>query len=114
MLDMSDLVVLMGTMGINDGHKLVLKVSIAAWKKNPELAFQALAASAAAAAAAERQRRAEQDRRAEAERQQKAEQDRKAAAAAAAAKQVRSCCARFMCGPITCNQHKQQLSTIKR
>ena len=44
MNDMSDLVVLMGTLGINDGHKVVLKTSITAWKKNPDLAFQALAA----------------------------------------------------------------------
>ena len=44
MLDMSDIVLLMDAMNISGAHKLVLKVSITAWKTNPDLAFQSLAA----------------------------------------------------------------------
>jgi hypothetical protein len=42
---MSDLVQLMDAMGISGAHQVVLKASIASWKKNPDAAFQALAAS---------------------------------------------------------------------
>ena len=45
MLDMSDVTQLMEDMGIAANHKLVLKATFAGWKKNPENAFQALAAA---------------------------------------------------------------------
>ena len=50
MLDMNDVMQLMEGMGIADNHKLVLKAAFAGWKKNPEIAFQALAVAKIAAA----------------------------------------------------------------
>ena len=43
--DMSDLAHLMDAMGISGAHQVVLKASITSWKKNPDAAFQALAAA---------------------------------------------------------------------
>ncbi len=45
MLDINDVAQLMEDMGIAANHKLVLKATFAGWKKNPENAFQALAAA---------------------------------------------------------------------
>ena len=45
MLDMDDVTQLMETMGIATNHKLVLKATFAGWKKNPNAAFEALAAA---------------------------------------------------------------------
>ncbi len=45
MLDMDDVTQLMETMGIATNHKLVLKATFAGWKKNPDAAFEALAAA---------------------------------------------------------------------
>ena len=45
MLDIDDVTQLMQDMGIAANHKLVLKATFAGWKKNPETAFQALAAA---------------------------------------------------------------------
>ena len=42
---MSDLVQLMDAMGISGAHQVVLKASITSWKRNPDAAFQALAAA---------------------------------------------------------------------
>ncbi len=43
MLDINDVAQLMETMGINTQHKLLLKATFAGWKKNPDVAFEALA-----------------------------------------------------------------------
>jgi hypothetical protein len=43
MLDMNDVTQLMESMGFSTNHKLLLKATIAGWKKNPDAAFQALA-----------------------------------------------------------------------
>jgi hypothetical protein len=45
MLDINDVTQLMEDMGIAANHKMVLKATFAGWKKNPESAFQALAAA---------------------------------------------------------------------
>ena len=45
MLDMDDVTQLMESMGIATNHKLVLKATFASWKKNPDAAFEALAAA---------------------------------------------------------------------
>jgi hypothetical protein len=45
MLDMDDVTQFMETMGFATNHKLLLKAIFAGWKKNPEAAFQALAAA---------------------------------------------------------------------
>ena len=50
MLDMDDVTQLMETMGIATNHKLVLKATFAGWKKNPNAAFEALAAAKVAPA----------------------------------------------------------------
>jgi hypothetical protein len=41
----SDLVHLMDAIGISGAHQVVIKASIATWKKNPDAAFQHLAAA---------------------------------------------------------------------
>ena len=43
--DMSDLAHLMDAMGISGAHQVVIKASITSWKKNPDAAFQLLAAA---------------------------------------------------------------------
>jgi hypothetical protein len=50
MLGMDDVTQFMESMGIATNHKLLLKATFAGWKKNPEAAFQALAAAKIAAA----------------------------------------------------------------
>ena len=45
MLDMNDITQLMDSMGISTSHKLVLKATFASWKKNPDVAFEALASA---------------------------------------------------------------------
>ncbi len=50
MLDMDDVTQLMESMGIATNHKLVLKATFAGWKKNPDAAFEALAAAKVAPA----------------------------------------------------------------
>ena len=45
MLDIDDVTQLMESMGIATNHKLVLKATFASWKKNPNTAFEALAAA---------------------------------------------------------------------
>ena len=45
MLDMHDVTQLIESMGIATNHKLVLKATFASWKKNPDAAFEALAAA---------------------------------------------------------------------
>jgi hypothetical protein len=50
MLDMDDVTQLMESMGIATNHKLVLKATFASWKKNPDAAFEALAAAEVAPA----------------------------------------------------------------
>jgi hypothetical protein len=50
MLDMDDLTQFMETMGIATNHKLLLKATFAGWKKNPDLAFEALATAKVAPA----------------------------------------------------------------
>jgi hypothetical protein len=42
MLDLNDVAQLMESMGIATNHKLVLKAIFAGWKKNPNVAFEAL------------------------------------------------------------------------
>ena len=49
-LDMNDVTQLMESMGIATNHKLVLKATFASWKKNPDAAFEALAAAKVARA----------------------------------------------------------------
>ncbi len=49
-LDINDLTLLMKSMGISTNHKLVLKATFACWKKNPDAAFEALAAAKVARA----------------------------------------------------------------
>ena len=51
MLDMDDVTQLMESMGIATNHKLVLKATFAGWKKNPDAAFEALAAAKVSPAA---------------------------------------------------------------
>ena len=50
MLDMDDVTQFMETMGIATNHKLLLKATFASWKKNPDAAFEALAAAKVAPA----------------------------------------------------------------
>ena len=50
MLDMDDVTQFMETMGIATNHKLLLKATFASWKKNPDAAFEALAAAKVARA----------------------------------------------------------------
>ena len=50
MLDTDDVTQLMESMGIATNHKLVLKATFASWKKNPDAAFEALAAAKVARA----------------------------------------------------------------
>ena len=45
MLDIDDIAQLMESMGFATNHKLVLKATFAGWKKNPDAAFEALAAA---------------------------------------------------------------------
>ena len=45
MLDMNDVTQFMESMGIATNHKLLLKATFAGWKKNPNAAFEALAAA---------------------------------------------------------------------
>ena len=45
MLDMDDVTQYMESMGIATHHKLLLKATFASWKKNPNTAFEALAAA---------------------------------------------------------------------
>ena len=51
MLDMDYVTQLMESMGIATNHKLVLKATFAGWKKNPDAAFEALAAAKVSPAA---------------------------------------------------------------
>ena len=55
MLDIDDVTQLMESMGIATNHKLVLKATFASWKKNPDAAFEALAAAKVARATHVRQ-----------------------------------------------------------
>ena len=50
MLDMDDVTQYMETMGFATQHKLLLKATFASWKKNPDAAFEALAAAKVARA----------------------------------------------------------------
>jgi hypothetical protein len=50
MLDMDDVTQFMETMGIATNHKLVLKAIFAGWKKNPNVAFEALTSAKVAPA----------------------------------------------------------------
>ena len=50
MLDMDDVAQFMESMGIATNHKLLLKATFASWKKNPDAAFEALAAAKVARA----------------------------------------------------------------
>ncbi len=50
MLDMHDVTQFMESMGIATNHKLLLKATFASWKKNPDAAFEALAAAKVARA----------------------------------------------------------------
>ncbi len=50
MLDLNDVTQFMETMGISTQHKLVLKATFAGWKRNPDSAFEALAAAKVALA----------------------------------------------------------------
>ena len=50
MLDMDDVTQFMESMGIATNHKLLLKATFASWKKNPDAAFEALAAAKVARA----------------------------------------------------------------
>jgi hypothetical protein len=45
MLDINDVTQLMKTMGFSTQHKLLLKATFAGWKKNPDVAFEALASA---------------------------------------------------------------------
>ena len=55
MLDIDDITQYMETMGIATQHKLLLKATFANWKKNPDAAFEALAAAKVARATHVRQ-----------------------------------------------------------
>ena len=55
MLDMDDVTQYMESMGIATHHKLLLKATFANWKKNPDAAFEALAAANVARATHARQ-----------------------------------------------------------
>ena len=50
MLDMHDVTQFMESMGFATNHKLLLKATFASWKKNPDAAFEALAAAKVARA----------------------------------------------------------------
>ena len=50
MLDMDDVAQYMESMGFATQHKLLLKATFASWKKNPDAAFEALAAAKVARA----------------------------------------------------------------
>ena len=50
MLDIDDVTHYMESMGIASHHKLLLKATFASWKKNPDAAFEALAAAKVARA----------------------------------------------------------------